>query len=120
MASAFSPMRASLGTSTSSRPRPSPVIAAPARAASALRASHKVDIAHQGKNIVLEVPDGETILSVALDNGIDLPHDCQLGVCMTCPAKLVRCTLMAKRGAAVAIAASLNGFYNNDRGSLLL
>lgn len=37
----------------------------------------------------LQVPEGESILSVALDKGIDLPHDCKLGVCMTCPAKLV-------------------------------
>jgi len=38
---------------------------------------------------VLDVPAGESILSVALDKGLDLPHDCKLGVCMTCPAKLV-------------------------------
>lgn len=52
--------------------------------------SHKVEIQHDGKTHVLEVPEGSTILEVALDNGVDLPHDCKLGVCMTCPAKLVR------------------------------
>lgn len=26
----------------------------------------------------------------ALDAGIELSHDCKMGVCMTCPAKLVR------------------------------
>ncbi|CAI5492546.1 unnamed protein product [Closterium sp. Naga37s-1] len=31
----------------------------------------------------------ETILSAAIDAGLDLPHDCKLGVCMTCPAKLI-------------------------------
>lgn len=51
--------------------------------------SHKVEIEFEGKTVDLEVPDGKTILEVALDKGIDLPHDCKLGVCMTCPAKVV-------------------------------
>ncbi len=51
--------------------------------------SHIVTLEHGGKTHKLSVPDGTTILEVALDNGIDLPHDCKLGVCMTCPAKLV-------------------------------
>jgi ferredoxin len=54
-----------------------------------LARSHKVEIEHEGKKYDLEVPDGMTILEVALDKGMDLPHDCKLGVCMTCPAKLV-------------------------------
>jgi ferredoxin len=48
----------------------------------------KVTVTHDGKAVTLDVPDGRTILEVALDQGIDLPHDCKLGVCMTCPAKL--------------------------------
>ena len=51
--------------------------------------AHKVEVEHQGKKVVLEVPEDETILSAALDAGMDLPYDCKLGVCMTCPAKLV-------------------------------
>lgn len=47
-------------------------------------------IHHEGKAHELEVPEGKSILEVALDMGLDLPHDCKLGVCMTCPAKLVR------------------------------
>lgn len=74
--------------------RPPPVAAARGAAFSqrqlVLARSHKVEIEHQGKTYNLEVPDGATILEVALDNGLDLPHDCKLGVCMTCPAKLVR------------------------------
>lgn len=57
-----------------------------------LARSHKVQIEHDGKTFDLEVPEGQTILEVALDKGLDLPHDCKLGVCMTCPAKLVRGT----------------------------
>ena len=37
----------------------------------------------------VEVEADETILSRALDEGLDVPHDCKLGVCMTCPARLV-------------------------------
>ena len=48
-----------------------------------------MEVTHQGKTVTLDVPEGESILSVALDKKIDLPHDCKLGVCMTCPAKLV-------------------------------
>lgn len=49
---------------------------------------YKVEIEHEGQKHVLDVPEGETILSVAIDAGISVPYDCQLGVCMTCPAKL--------------------------------
>ncbi|GIL44331.1 hypothetical protein Vafri_1835 [Volvox africanus] len=55
----------------------------------ATRTTYKIELEHDGKKIDLAVPEGESILSVALDKGIDLPHDCKLGVCMTCPAKLV-------------------------------
>jgi len=51
--------------------------------------AHKVEIEHQGKKQELEVPNGQNILDVALENGLELPHDCKMGVCMTCPAKLV-------------------------------
>lgn len=30
-----------------------------------------------------------TILEAALDNDISLPHDCKLGVCLTCPSVVV-------------------------------
>ena len=100
MASLSSPLRASLGASTSAAraPRFAAAAAAPARghrraasAASRLAAvTHKVEVLHEGRTIVLNVPEGETILSVALDVGVHLPHDCKLGVCMTCPARLVR------------------------------
>lgn len=52
--------------------------------------SYKVEIEHEGQKHVLDVPEGESILSVAIDAGIEVPYDCQLGVCMTCPAKLVK------------------------------
>lgn len=50
--------------------------------------SYKVEIMHEGEKHVLEVPEGETILNAAIEAGLEVPYDCQLGVCMTCPAKL--------------------------------
>ncbi|KAG8097718.1 hypothetical protein GUJ93_ZPchr0013g37135 [Zizania palustris] len=52
-------------------------------------AAYKVTIEHAGESRVVEVEEHETILERALDEGIDVPHDCKLGVCMTCPARLV-------------------------------
>ncbi|KAL5541562.1 hypothetical protein UlMin_009272 [Ulmus minor] len=51
--------------------------------------SYKVVIEHEGDTTELEVEPDETILSKALDSGLSVPHDCKLGVCMTCPAKLI-------------------------------
>ncbi|MEW5307607.1 MAG: hypothetical protein WDW36_009987 [Sanguina aurantia] len=50
----------------------------------------QVEMLHEGKSHMLTIQDGDTVLSAALDAGIELPHDCQLGVCMTCPAKLLK------------------------------
>ena len=49
----------------------------------------KVEIRHEGETHVVEVADGDNILDVALDAGIDLRYDCKMGVCMMCPAKVV-------------------------------
>lgn len=48
-----------------------------------------VEIRHEGKTYNVEVADGDNILDVALDAGIDLRYDCKMGVCMMCPAKVV-------------------------------
>ncbi|GMH41483.1 hypothetical protein BSKO_09393 [Bryopsis sp. KO-2023] len=51
--------------------------------------AYKVEIEHQGKVTSMEVDEDTTILEAAEENGLELPHDCRLGVCMTCPARLV-------------------------------
>ncbi|XP_042518212.1 ferredoxin C 1, chloroplastic [Macadamia integrifolia] len=51
--------------------------------------SYKVVIEHEGSTTAMEVDPDETILSKALDSGLSVPHDCKLGVCMTCPARLL-------------------------------
>eukprot|EP00262_Sarcandra_glabra_P003205 TRINITY_DN13789_c0_g1_i1.p1 TRINITY_DN13789_c0_g1~~TRINITY_DN13789_c0_g1_i1.p1 ORF type:complete len:136 (+),score=2.30 TRINITY_DN13789_c0_g1_i1:128-535(+) len=58
------------------------------RAPSQIR-SYTVSIEHEGRTTTLEVDPDETILSKALDTGMSVPHDCKLGVCMTCPARLL-------------------------------
>ena len=51
--------------------------------------SYKVTIEHEGKTTELQVEPDETILTKALDEGMTVPYDCNLGVCMTCPAQLI-------------------------------
>lgn len=34
------------------------------------------------------VDEDTSILEAGLNAGLDLPHDCDMGVCMTCPGKL--------------------------------
>ncbi|KAG8370208.1 hypothetical protein BUALT_Bualt14G0093200 [Buddleja alternifolia] len=59
------------------------------RRLSAAVKAYKVLIEHGGKTTELEVEPDETILSKALDSDLPVPYDCNLGVCMTCPARLV-------------------------------
>lgn len=42
---------------------------------------------------MLEVDEYTTILDAALDADIDMPHDCKLGVCLTCPSKVISGTV---------------------------
>jgi len=48
-----------------------------------------VTVQHGGKDTIIDVREDTSILSAALDAGIDLPHDCDLGVCLTCPSRIV-------------------------------
>ena len=41
-----------------------------------------------GKENTFECPAGTTVLEAAEAAGLSLPHDCRMGVCMTCPSKL--------------------------------
>lgn len=49
----------------------------------------KVTVHHEGTETIMEVDENTSILEASLEAGIDLPHDCDLGVCLTCPAKIV-------------------------------
>jgi ferredoxin len=50
---------------------------------------YKVTIQHGGKDTILDVAEDCSVLNAALDAGIELPYDCNLGVCLTCPSKIV-------------------------------
>jgi ferredoxin len=51
---------------------------------------YKVTLQKNGKKVAdLSVPDNKTILDAAIDAGVDVPYDCKLGVCLTCPAKVI-------------------------------
>jgi 2Fe-2S type ferredoxin len=50
---------------------------------------HKVTVKHNGKDYELSVAEDCSILDAAIDADIDLPYDCKMGVCLTCPSKLV-------------------------------
>ncbi|MCC5623234.1 2Fe-2S iron-sulfur cluster binding domain-containing protein, partial [Nostoc sp. CHAB 5715] len=43
--------------------------------------TYTVEIDHQGKIHTLQVPEDETILSVADAAGLELPSSCHAGVC---------------------------------------
>jgi ferredoxin len=50
--------------------------------------TYTVELNHQGKILTLQVPENETILSVADAAGLDLPSSCHAGVCTTCAGKI--------------------------------
>jgi ferredoxin len=50
---------------------------------------YTVEIEKGDETYKLTVDEDSYILEAAIDAGLDLPHDCKLGVCMTCPAKLI-------------------------------
>lgn len=50
--------------------------------------TYTVEINHQGKLHTLQVPENETILSVAESAGLELPNSCNAGVCTTCAGQI--------------------------------
>ena len=51
--------------------------------------NYKVTIVDGDKETVLDVEGDMTVLEAALEAGIELDYDCQMGVCLTCPSKVV-------------------------------
>lgn len=52
--------------------------------------TYTVEIQHQGTTYTIEVPEDQTILSVAdATPGLELPSSCNAGVCTTCAAKIL-------------------------------
>ena len=51
--------------------------------------TYTVEIVHQGKTHTIQVNESQTILQVAIDEGIELPFSCSAGVCTTCAAQIL-------------------------------
>ncbi|MDM9384789.1 2Fe-2S iron-sulfur cluster-binding protein [Chlorogloeopsis sp. ULAP01] len=64
--------------------------------------TYTVEIQHQGKIHTLQVPEDETILSVAEAAGIDLPSSCHAGVCTTCAGQILQGTVDQTDGMGVS------------------
>ncbi len=64
--------------------------------------TYTVEIIHQGKTHTLQVPDHETILSVADAAGLDLPSSCHAGVCTTCAGQILQGTVDQSEGMGVS------------------
>lgn len=64
--------------------------------------TYTVEIIHQGKTHTLQVPDNETILSVADAAGLDLPSSCYAGICTTCAGQIIQGTVDQSGGMGVS------------------
>lgn len=53
------------------------------------KATHKITIQVNGEEKVIDCREDTSILEACLDAGIEVPYDCKLGVCLTCPSRLV-------------------------------
>jgi ferredoxin len=64
--------------------------------------TYTVEILHEGKTHTLQVPDNETVLSVADAAGLGLPSSCHAGVCTTCAGQITQGTVDQTDGMGVS------------------
>ncbi len=64
--------------------------------------TYTVQIQHEGKTHILEVPENEKILQAAEAAGIDLPNSCNAGVCTTCAAQLLEGSVEQSEGMGIS------------------
>ncbi len=64
--------------------------------------TYTVEIIHQGKTHSVQVPEDETILSVADATGLGLPSSCHAGVCTTCAGQIIHGNVDQSEGMGVS------------------
>ncbi len=64
--------------------------------------TYTVEIQHQGKTHTLQVPEDQTILSVADAQELELPSSCHAGVCTTCAGQIISGTVDQTDGMGVS------------------
>jgi ferredoxin len=64
--------------------------------------TYTVELHHQGKTHTLQVPEDQTILSIADAEGLELPSSCHAGVCTTCAGQIISGTVDQSDGMGVS------------------
>ncbi|AUT03284.1 ferredoxin [Nostoc sp. CENA543] len=64
--------------------------------------TYNVEIVHQGQTHTFQVPEDKTILSVADEQGLELPSSCHAGVCTTCAGQILSGTVDQTDGMGVS------------------
>lgn len=72
--------------------------------------TYTVEIQHEGKTHIIEVPEDKQILSAAYAAGIDLPSSCNAGVCTTCAAQILEGTVEQSDGMGISPELQAEGY----------
>jgi ferredoxin len=71
---------------------------------------YTVELNHDGKTHTLQVPEDQTILSVAEAAGLGLPNSCNAGVCTTCAGQITEGTVDQTEGMGVSPTLQKQGY----------
>lgn len=71
---------------------------------------YSVEIHHQGSVHTIQVPEDQTVLSVADAAGLDLPSSCHAGVCTTCAALLLEGQVEQSEGMGISPELQAQGY----------
>ncbi|MDX2244282.1 MAG: 2Fe-2S iron-sulfur cluster-binding protein [Leptolyngbyaceae cyanobacterium bins.302] len=72
--------------------------------------TYSVEIHHQGTVHTIQVPEDQTVLSVADAAGLNLPSSCHAGVCTTCAAQLLEGQVEQSEGMGISPELQAQGY----------